>query len=525
MENDYERQRLENIEKNRKLLQELDLTQAASAFRAASEKKAAALASASKSTSSSSSSKKRSRAATIKKEVPDEFLPRRTSSRLKGIPADSEVAKRKAEAEEAAFKQVERAKRQRVAGELSLSDIVTPGKEWDRTTNFLSDVKGERYARTFSDEDVAKTTDADLRAVRRKMMGLKLHERFDPVDIKITPERIYCMSFHPTTSKNLVFAGDKIGNLGIFDASNPLPNPDYDPSEDEETLSHIPNISTFKLHSRSIATLSFAPDNAESIYSTSYDGSIRKLDLVAQKSDEVFAAEDPNEPLHKDAAISGLDFYDSNVIYFSTLTGFLGRKDLREKSTAATIWECHEKKIGGFTLNPRNPWFAATASLDRTMKIWDLRKIVGKGDEAKPHMVAEYESKLSVSSAIWSSNGKVVTTSYDDTVKVFDFGESKGWEKGHEVASVDPSAVIKHNNQTGRWVTILRAQWQQSPTGVQKFCIGNMNRFVDIYSENGDTLAQLGGDLVTAVPAVTVFHPTQDWVVGGTASGKVCLWT
>ncbi|KAK6331770.1 hypothetical protein TWF718_002311 [Orbilia javanica] len=522
MENDYERQRLENIEKNRKLLQELDLTQAASLFHAATEKKAAAAAAASKPTSSS---KKRARAATIKKEVPDEFIPRRTSSRLKGIPADSEVAKRKAEERDAAVKEVERAKRQRVAGELSLSDIVTPGKEWDRTTNFLSDVKGERYARTFSNDDVAKTTNADLKAIRQKMMGLKLHERFDPVDIKITPERIYCMSFHPTTSKNLVFAGDKIGNLGIFDASNPLPNPDYDEAEDEEALSHIPNVSTFKLHSRSIATLSFAPDSAESIYSTSYDGSIRKLDLIAQKSDEVFAAEDPKESLHKDAAISGLDFYDPNVIYFSTLTGHIGRKDLREKSKA-TIWECHEgKKIGGFTLNPRNPWFAATASLDRTMRIWDLRKIVGKGDEAKPHMVAEYESRLSVSSAIWSSNGKVVTTSYDDTVKVFDFSESKGWEKGHEMTTAEPSVSIKHNNQTGRWVTILRAQWQQSPTGVQKFCIGNMNRFVDIYSENGDVLGQLGGDLVTAVPAVTVFHPTEDWIVGGTASGKVCLWT
>ncbi|KAK6524613.1 hypothetical protein TWF281_011516 [Arthrobotrys megalospora] len=524
MENDYERQRLENIEKNRKLLQELELTTAANAFRAASEKKAAAAAS--KPTSkSTSSSKKRSRAATIKKEVPDEFIPRRTSSRLKGIPADSEVAKRKADAEDAAFKEVERAKRQRVAGELSLSDIVTPGKEWDRTTNFLSDIKGERYARTFFDDDVSKTPDSDLKTLRRKMMKLELHERFDPVDIKIVPERIYCMSFHPTTSKQLVFAGDKIGNLGIFDASNPLSNPDYDPSEDEEALSHIPNVSTFKIHSRSIATLSFAPNVAESIYSTSYDGSIRKLDLIAHKSDEVFAAEDPNESLHKDAAISGLDFYDPNIIYFSTLTGYIGRKDLREKSTAATVWECHEKKIGGFTLNPRNPWFAATASLDRTMRIWDLRKIVGKGENAKPHMVAEHESRLSVSSAIWSSNGKVVTTGYDDTVKVFDFGESKKWKEGYELDNVEPSSIIKHNNQTGRWVTILRAQWQQSPTGMQKFCIGNMNRFVDIYSENGDQLGQLGGDLVTAVPAVTLFHPTQDWIVGGTASGKVCLWT
>lgn len=45
----------------------------------------------------------------------------------------------------------------------------------------------------------------------------------------------------------------------------------------------------------------------------------------------------------------------------------------------------------------------------------------------------------------------------------------------------------------------LRAQWQQNPQdGVQRFCIGNMNRFVDIYTAKGQQLAQLGGEGITA---------------------------
>ena len=59
---------------------------------------------------------------------------------------------------------------------------------------------------------------------------------------------------------------------------------------------------------------------------------------------------------------------------------------------------------------------------------------------------------------------------------------------------------------------------------MQKFCIGNMNRFVDVYSADGTQLAQLGGDNITAVPAVAVFHQTNDWIAAGTASGKLCLW-
>lgn len=77
-----------------------------------------------------------------------------------------------------------------------------------------------------------------------------------------------------------------------------------------------------------------------------------------------------------------------------------------------------------------------------------------------------------------------------------------------------------------RWVTILRAQWQQTPPGggPHKFVIANMKRFLDIYTENGDQLAQLGGESISAVPAVAQFHPTQDWVAGGTGSGKLALF-
>lgn len=59
---------------------------------------------------------------------------------------------------------------------------------------------------------------------------------------------------------------------------------------------------------------------------------------------------------------------------------------------------------------------------------------------------------------------------------------------------------------------------------MQRFCIGNMNRFIDIYTAAGEQLAQLGDDSITAVPAVTQLHPRNDWVAGGTASGKLCLW-
>lgn len=71
----------------------------------------------------------------------------------------------------------------------------------------------------------------------------------------------------------------------------------------------------------------------------------------------------------------------------------------------------------------------------------------------------------------------------------------------------------------------LKPHWQLQPSdGIQRLCIGNMNRFVDIYSSTGQQLAQLGGEGISAVPAVAQFHASMDWVGAATASGKLCLW-
>ena len=116
----------------------------------------------------------------------DEFTPRRTSSRLRGIVADSEVAKRKAEEEHAALAQAERAKRQRVSGDVKLGDVVVGGggalRGWDGIGGLAGIVGPARpYERTYEAGAAAKgTTDKELRALREKMGGLSLWEGFAP---------------------------------------------------------------------------------------------------------------------------------------------------------------------------------------------------------------------------------------------------------------------------------------------------------------------------------------------------------
>ncbi|KAI5794329.1 WD40-repeat-containing domain protein [Peziza echinospora] len=506
-DNEYERQRQENILKNRLLLQQLHLDRASLGLGRSQKPQAP------KSTQASRSKR-------VKKEpVVTENAPRRQSSRLAGLPADSQAAKRKAEENYAAIEEADRAKRARVAGDLKFEGLDLG-------------VKGERYARTFTEEDVKRTDNKDVKEMREKMMGLTFFDKWVPNDIRVCSERIYSLAFHPTTDKKLIFAGDKVGNLGIWDASSSKPDPDADEDDPDAELPAITNI---KVHSRSIAAQWFPPDAPNIVLTASYDGTIRSFDLVKGLSTEVYVSEDG-----VGEGISGVEVHDNpNILYFSTLEGRVGRKDTRTQKT--DIWTLSEKKIGGFSMHPLHPHLCATASLDRTVKIWDLRQITGAGMfgsglEKAPAMIGEHTSRLSVSSAYWNARGSLATTSYDDTVKIYKFPEAGKWAsgakipqaeaRGGEEGMIEPSAVMKHNNQTGRWVTILRAQWQQRPReGPQKLVIGNMNRFLDIYDEDGTQLAQLGHELITAVPASAMFHPTEDWVAGGNASGKVVLFS
>ncbi|PNY24678.1 DNA damage-binding protein cmr1 [Tolypocladium capitatum] len=503
----FERKRIENIAANRAILTDISTT----AKRIIPDKKPVA----------KSTPNRKPRAEPVKREP---TRPTRASSRLAGLEADSEDLKRRMAIDIENDIAKSKTKRMRFNEDLALGDVVVEGGKWGRGMDGLkSIVRGaEPGIRTFTEEDVKETTDKSLKDLRLRMGALKLYEHWVPNDIKITPQRVYSLGFHPTEEKPIVFAGDKEGAVGVFDGSQTAPELDDD---DETARQPDPVISAFKTHARTITSFVFSPTQANTVYSSSYDSTIRAMDLDKGVSVQVFSPSDETD----DMPLSALDMAVSepNLLFFSTLDGGVGRYDIRAPRSEE-IWMLSEQKIGGFSLHPLHPHLITTASLDRTMKIWDLRKIVGKADMQHPVLLGEHESRLSVSHASWSAGGHVATTSYDDTIKIYNFSDASTWKTGHDIGpkAMEPAHRINHNNQTGRWVTILKPQWQKRPNdGIQKFVIANMNRFVDVFASDGSQLAQLDGEGITAVPAVAQFHPTLDWVSGGNGSGKLCLWT
>ena len=125
----------------------------------------------------------------MKKPVPkkikqEEVAPRRTSSRLKGIVADSEVAKRKADEAFEQAQKVEREKRLRKSDFFTLDNMLVSGQKLTGDALIGIDVitKGvaKPYERTFGDEDVKNTEDQDLKALREEMSSLELWDQWTP---------------------------------------------------------------------------------------------------------------------------------------------------------------------------------------------------------------------------------------------------------------------------------------------------------------------------------------------------------
>lgn len=175
---EFEKQRLANIAERDALLKKLSL-----------ESQSAGLFAIPKTPGSNAPRpKKKAPPRRIKEE--ESPLPRRQSSRLRGLTADSEVVKRKAEEQYEAAREAERAKKLRRTDAYSANDMFIAGQKLTGDSLIGVDVvnKGvaEPYVRTFGDEDIKKTTDKDLKALREEMNGLSLWSQWDPQSMDFT---------------------------------------------------------------------------------------------------------------------------------------------------------------------------------------------------------------------------------------------------------------------------------------------------------------------------------------------------
>ncbi len=138
---------------------------------------------------------------------------------------------------------------------------------------------------------------------------------------------------------------------------------------------------------------------------------------------------------------------DNTMMYIGNSSGSVIAYDRREKSTDGTSYDVHDRKVTHLSCHPNSSHLLATSSLDKTVKIWDCRKLNNK----KLEPLSTITHGQSVTSVDWSPSGtKILTTSLDDTCRVYSC-------KNGKVTDEKKFVSVAHNNHTGRWISAFRA--------------------------------------------------------------------
>ncbi|GAK61973.1 WD40 repeat-like protein [Moesziomyces antarcticus] len=462
-DNDYEQERLKNIRENERLMKELGVMGGSSAIGGPPPKRA-------------TPSKPRKPATPKSKSdsTPTRIMPTRSSARLAGHEADSETLKRKYEKEaEEAQRAADAAKRARhqqfdlsgmTGGELEEEAILALEATLSSLASNaasaaeLVDIKHENKRRATKQEDDQHSADrTELEHILNKMT-LKSAA-------KVTPRRIYSMAYHPAIDKDLIFVGDKEGAIGVWDAApvassstNGVKTEDDEDAAEDDTFPEG-TAWTLQVHGRSPVTcIKFDPVNHNSAFSSSYDSTVRKLDLATGKSDEVWAGEEDvllsifdilSPSTHAGAYIdTPHPSLDERSMWIADHRGGLLHIDLREKTRRGNNtrrWQVCEKKIGAMSLNRAAPHCVATASLDQHIRLFDVRALASvvketaeapynyKGVDADDLEAAQSKAQFAANKARqactsvdFSPRGdQLVGVSYDDVVKVWSM--DPGW--------------------------------------------------------------------------------------------------
>ncbi|XP_031568169.1 WD repeat-containing protein 76-like [Actinia tenebrosa] len=465
---EYERKRIENIRKNNELLAQLNIAQAREDL-----------------SSFSLTRKPTIKPIRMKVEKVKEDLPRRQSLRIRKIEPDG-ITKLPDPVP-------------------SISTVVQqPRHRGKLEMNAANDVE-EEDSKVFLDE-LAGLMSKDTKSITKK--NIIIEKTFDSSRYskllvkenhvaKVVPQRVYSIQFHSIQSKALLFVGDKLGRLGIWDINSKKEN----------------NIIIYEPHTKPIINMAFDPEDQTKLVTASYDGIIRCADFSKEVFDEVLALDEDDFYF----TYFGFGTPSCHTVLAASSDGQVRIVDCRKKGHSCPHYQLHDKAIKCLDVNPQRPNMFLTTTNKGQIAIWDIRNIKGPSS-----YLSIIERSRSISSAFFSpqTGQQILATGLDNFVTVNEVSLTG-------LISHPPSHMYRHDNFTGRWLATFHAKWD--PKNEKYFAIGSMKypRQLDVFSteRKGGPLIELWHENFTTITSRIAFHPTLNIIAGGNSSGKVFVWS
>ncbi|XP_007497472.1 DNA damage-binding protein 2 isoform X2 [Monodelphis domestica] len=185
------------------------------------------------------------------------------------------------------------------------------------------------------------------------------------------------------------------------------------------------------------------------------------------------------------------------------------------------VWNLrlHKKKVTHVALNPHCDWLLATASVDQTVKIWDLRQVRGKSCFVHwmPH-------ERAVNAAYFSPDGaRLLTTDQHSEIRVY---SASHW--------TSPQLLIPHPHRHFQHLTPIKATWHPcyDLIVVGRYPDPNFAGFtpheprtVDLFDGNsGKMVCQLHDPDCSGIISLNKFNPMGD-TLASTMGYNILIWS
>ncbi|XP_063052393.1 DNA damage-binding protein 2-like [Engraulis encrasicolus] len=256
----------------------------------------------------------------------------------------------------------------------------------------------------------------------RSLASCMVHRAFSSFTSRVT-----CLEWHPT-QPTVLAAGSNGGAMMLWDYEEPIPM-------------------AFLNGKRRcvVGGLKFCPSDSSRCYVTSYDGTLALQSFEDLPCLTLFRAQDGGHDDHNvwpwyccvDVSASQRMLVIGSNTGRLALLGFDGHKIFSNK--------LHDAKVTHAEFNCHCGWLLATASLDCTVKLWDLRHL-----KDQTSCLQEMAHKKPVNSACFRpmDGSKLLTTDHCDEIRLY---ASSDWSK--------PERVIHHPHTHFQNTTPIKATW------------------------------------------------------------------
>ena len=215
--------------------------------------------------------------------------------------------------------------------------------------------------------------------------------------------------------------------------------------------------------------------------------------------------------------------FDVSFVGRTMLAGSnLGTVTLMTQDRGEKLWQqkLHKKKVSFIRFSPREPWLFVTASIDHTVKIWDIRTLGGK---EKPDCLQCLEHEKGVNNAEFSNvdGTRLLTTDQHSQLRIY---RSPHWTL---------ESVLPHPHRQFQHLTPVKAVWHplvdlvvvgRYPDQAFAGTLPGELRTIDIFdADTGKIIYQKSEPGLNKIMSLNQFSPSGDALLS-CAGQDILVW-